>query len=71
MLLVATGLTLAKTGLISATYWKSVENFSFRVLIPALIVQSIYTSDLSLKSSRAYGAALLRTMGGNGALTLL
>lgn len=45
---VAAGYFSVKTNLIPREHWKGIEILGFRVLIPAIIVHSIYLSDLSV-----------------------
>jgi malonate transporter len=48
IIVVIVGYFLARTHLIPPENWKAIELLGFRVLIPAIIIHSIYTSDLSV-----------------------
>lgn len=71
VLLVALGQLIAKTNQLSAENWIGLETLSFRVLLPALIINSISQSDLSLKSSGFYVLAILLAISVVGILTLM
>ena len=71
VLLVVLGQVIAKTGWLNENDWIGLEKLSFRVLLPALIIRSIAHSDLSLKSSGLYVAAMLLSISAVGLATLL
>jgi len=70
VLLVALGQMIAKTGWLAPGDWTGLEKLSFRILLPALIIRSIAHSDMTLKSSGLYVAALLLAFTAAGILTL-
>ena len=70
ILLVATGWAITRAGLLNTADWQSIEKFSFKVLIPALLVHAIYRSEISLAVSGPYVAALILTITAMGLLTL-
>lgn len=71
VLTVATGMALAKSGILSARDWQGIEKLSFNILIPALIINAIYRSDLSLETSGPYVGAMLAAIATVGVATLL
>ena len=70
ILLVATGWAITRAGLLSAIEWQGVEKFSFKILIPALLIRAIYRSDISPSVAGPYVAALVLTVTTMGLLTL-
>lgn len=59
VLLVLVGFLAAKFQFLSETDWKGVERLSFTILIPALIINAIYGSELSMKTSGPYVLAAI------------
>lgn len=70
VLLVAVGAFAARFDLVSKPDWQGIERLSFTILIPALIINAIYASDLSIKASGPYVLAAILTISVIGALTL-
>lgn len=70
VLLVSVGFFAAKYQLLSLLQWQGVERLSFTILIPALIINAIYASDLSIKTSGPYVLAAILAIGIIGLLTL-
>ncbi len=70
ILLVATGWATTRAGLLNADDWQGIEKFSFKVLIPALLIRAIYRSDISLSIAGPYVVALVLTVATMGLLTL-
>jgi len=60
------GFFIARSGLIAESQWDGVENLAFKILIPAIIIHSIYSSDLSLSRAGVYVWMLLLAVGGVG-----
>ena len=58
-LLLLAGYGSTASGLLARADWESAERISFRVLIPALIFHAISHSDLSMKASGPFVAALI------------
>jgi len=59
ILLVTLGFMLAKFAVLGKQDWIGVERLGFNLLIPALIINAIYQSDLSLKASGLYISVLI------------
>ena len=57
--------------MLSKPDWLGIERLSFNLLIPALIINAIYQSDLSLKSSGPYVLAIILGLCSISILTLL
>lgn len=70
VLLVAVGFFATKYGLLSEQDWQGVERLSFTILIPALIINAIYASDLSIETSGPYVLAVILTLTIIGLTTL-
>ncbi|PIE14893.1 MAG: hypothetical protein CSA68_09540 [Rhodobacterales bacterium] len=70
MLLVALGHVAARAGLLAQSDWLGIERFSFKIMIPALLVQAIARSDLSLSTSGPYVLTIILALLGAGLLTL-
>ncbi len=70
VLLVASGWLTTRFGLLDSRDWQGIEKFSFKILIPALLIRAIYRSDISLSVSGPYAAALILTICAMGLLTL-
>lgn len=64
-------MAIAKFGILSSGDWKSIEKLSFNILIPALIINAIYRSDLSLETAGPYVGAMVITISAVGFTTLL
>lgn len=62
LLIIASGYTLAKSGIIPRGSWAAIETLSFRGLIPATLILAISRSDLSLDRFGGFGAALVGTL---------
>ena len=71
ILLVTVGFFAAKSRLLSKQDWHGIERLSFTILIPALIINAIYQSDLSLKTSGPYVLAVVLAIACIGLLALL
>ncbi|SFD87101.1 hypothetical protein SAMN04488523_103167 [Sulfitobacter brevis] len=59
--LIGLGYLLSKTRMIPPADWKGIETLSFRVLIPAVLIQTILKTDLSSGQFGGVGLALLGT----------
>ncbi len=70
VLLVAVGYFATQFQLLSKQDWQGVERLSFNILIPALIINAIYASDLSIKASGPYVLTVILAIGFIGLLTL-
>lgn len=68
--LVLAGFFAAKFRLLADQDWQGVERLSFTILIPALIINAIYASDLSIKTSGPYVFAVILAVACIGLLTL-
>ena len=70
ILLVTTGWAIARANLLGDSDWQAIEKFSFKVLIPVLLVRAIYRSDISFTVAGPYVVALILTVTAMGLLTL-
>ena len=69
--LVVLGHLARRGGLIPAASWPGIEQLGYRVLFPAILLTSIYRSDLSLGRLGPYLAALLVAFVATGAVALI
>ena len=65
-----TGWTAKATGLLKPEHWEGIELLSFRVLIPAIVIRSIATADLSSDRIGPMAAALVGMLIAAGILAL-
>ncbi|WP_169308782.1 AEC family transporter [Paracoccus gahaiensis] len=69
--LVLLGHLARRGGLIGATSWPGIEQLGYRVLFPAILLTSIYRSDLSIGRLGPYLGALALAFALTGALALI
>lgn len=69
--LVLLGHLARRGGLISATSWPGIEQLGYRVLFPAILLTSIYRSELSLGRLGPYLGAMALAFAATGALALI
>lgn len=70
ILLVGIGQLAARTGQLTGTDWIGIEKLSFKIMLPALLVQAIIGSDLSIRHSGFYVLAITIALCVSGLLTL-
>lgn len=70
ILTIIVGYLATRSGAVPRENWSGMEQLSFKVLIPAIIIQSIYTSDLALPQLGGFIRALLTTTSIAGILVL-
>lgn len=70
VLTIAAGYLTKRSGAVPRDNWTGIEQLSFKVLIPAIIIQSIYQSDLALSQLGNFIWALLITVSITGILVL-
>ncbi len=70
-LAIALGWAARASGLIKADLWPGIEALSFKLLIPAILINSIAKTDLSPSRIGAFAIALLLTIGIAGVLVLV
>jgi len=69
--LVLLGHLARRSGVIAAASWPGIEQLGYRVLFPAILLTSIYRSDLSIGRLGPYLAALALAFAGVGLLALM
>ncbi|MBK5933684.1 hypothetical protein C8N32_11436 [Rhodovulum imhoffii] len=70
ILTITVGYLAKRFGAVPRDNWTGIEQLSFKVLIPAIIIQSIYQSDLALSQLGEFIWALLITVSITGILVL-
>lgn len=68
--LVALGQVAAKFGKFEQPDWVGIEKLSFKIMLPALLIQAIVGSNLSLQTSGPYVSVIILAFGASGLLTL-
>lgn len=69
--LVALGHLLRRSQIVAPQNWSGIEQLGFRVLFPAILLTSIYRSELTIGTLGRYLLALVLAFGVTGALALL
>ncbi|WP_172292629.1 AEC family transporter [Pseudoruegeria sp. HB172150] len=69
-LAIALGWAARASGLVREQHWPGVEELSFKLLIPAILIHSIAGADLSLSRIGAFAVALVMTVAVGGAIAL-
>lgn len=69
--LIAVGYIIRKRGLLTRADFDGVENLSFKLLLPAMIINGIYRSDLSLSTAGPFAFAIVLVVTLAGITTML